>query len=159
MRKASKILLTIGGIFNILIAVGAMIAGLVLVIMALVSGSGAFPELNVAIQEMIEETGSDLDPEAVKWIVIAIYSVIVLAVAIVAFVMYLVGGIIALKGGKAKTKGILIANIVFSVLLSSLLVLVGSILGIVGLSIEENRKQQQPKEVEEKKEQFLNTIF
>ena len=26
------------------------------------------------------------------------------------------------------------------------------ILGIVGLSIEENRKQQQPKEVEEKKE-------
>jgi 16S rRNA (guanine527-N7)-methyltransferase len=61
-------------------------------------------------------------------------------------------GIIALKGGKAKTKGILIANIVFSVLLSSLLVLVGSILGIVGLSIEENRKQQQPKEVEEKKE-------
>ena len=58
MRKASKILLTIGGIFNILIAVGAMIAGLVLVIMALVSGSGAFPELNVAIQEMIEETGS-----------------------------------------------------------------------------------------------------
>ena len=95
MRKASKILLTIGGIFNILIAVGAMIAGLVLVIMALVSGSGAFPELNVAIQEMIEETGSDLDPEAVKWIVIAIYSVIVLAVAIVAFVMYLVGGIIA----------------------------------------------------------------
>lgn len=61
MKKASKILLTIGGIINIVGAVAAIIAGLVLAIMSF-AGGGIFLEyLQQAGAEMPEDMPVDVE--------------------------------------------------------------------------------------------------
>ena len=156
MKKASKIVLTIGAIFKLLFTIAIVITGLVLIIVALVDRTGIDPEIRYSILEMLEEWGVEgVDPDTIDWIVAGIYCCFVLLYSSMAFVLYLVATILGFAGTKAKKNGILIANIVFSFLATpGLLILAGSVLGIVGLSMEKKKaeaSQEEPvKEVEQK---------
>lgn len=166
MKKAARILLTIGAIFNLLVTIGVAIAGVVMAIIALAAGS-LFPELYSDLATMIQETWPEVDPDALMWIVRGIQALIILVTSFAGFVLYLVATIIAFNGAKGKKKGIFIANIVFSIFCENLLIFVGGILGVVGVSIEERKaeqakeeaakpvevKKEEPKQVEAKKEE------
>lgn len=143
MKKASKIILTIAGVFNLLALIAAVIVPLVYCIMALVSSATIDPALYANIQAAIEESGMEISPDVVVWVVVGIYCLIVLSIGTVAFVYYLVCTIISFKGAKAKKKGVLIANIVFYCFTwYNILMLVGAILGIIGLGQEARREQE-----------------
>ena len=153
MKKASKILLIIAGVFNILYLLGVVIAGLVLIIEALVTKATVDPSFYSELEQMISEMGLSVNADTLMWIVIAIYCVIILLIQLVAFVLFLVAAIVSFKGSKAKKKGVLIANIVFYVLTScvNLLMLVGAILGLIGLGIEAKKEESEPVKEEPKK--------
>ena len=155
MKKAAKILLTIGAIFNLIVTIGLAVGGLVMAIIALAAGS-LFPELYSELAAAIQESWPEVDPDALMWIVRGIQALIILVASFTGFVIYLVATILAFNGGKGKKKGIFIANIVFSIFCENLLVFVGGILGVIGVSIE-NRKAEAPveeaKPVEVKKEE------
>ena len=167
MKKAARILLTIGAIFNLLITIGVAIAGLVMAIITLAAGSIFPAEYYSEIANAITETWPEVDPEALKWIVLGIQALIILLIATALFVLYLVFTIISFNGAKGKGKGIFIANIVFSIICENWLCFVGGILGVVGVSIENRRaeqakeeaakpvevKKEEPKQVEAKKEE------
>ena len=160
MKKASKIILTIAGIINILLAVALFIIGIVYAVMAFVAVSSLPTAELVALIE--EEMGSmDLPEEGLAMIVSAVLAVIFLIGFGAAGIFVLIAGIIGLKGAKAKKKGILIANIVFGVLIENWLNIIGAVLGIIGLSMEAKRAAEPqpepapapaPAPVEEKKE-------
>ena len=143
MKKASKILLIIAGVFNLLMLLGVVVAGLVFIIEALVTKSTLDPSWYADIEAAAEEAGWAVDANALTWIVIIIYIVIVLAIQAVGFVYYLVCTILSFKGAKAKKKGVLIANIVFYAFTwYNILMLVGAILGLIGLKQEANREAE-----------------
>lgn len=158
MKKASKIVLTIAGVINIILAIALFIVGIVYAVMAFVAVSSLPTAELVALIE--EEMGSmDLPEEALAMIVSAVLAVIFLIGFGAAGIFVLIAGIISLKGAKAKKKGILIANIVFGVLIENWLNIVGGVLGIIGLSMEAKRAAEPqpepapaPAQVEEKKE-------
>lgn len=149
MKKASKILLTIGGIINIVGAVAAIIAGLVLAIMSFAGGG--------FILEYLQEVGAEMpeDMPVDGAIILAIIAgLICLFAGVVVFILLLVSGIIAVKAPKKNVKGSFIACIVWSVLTESIFLLVGGIFGLIGLNQENNQPQPEPEPapvVEEKK--------
>lgn len=149
MKKASKILLTIGGIINIVGAVAAIIAGLVLAIMSFAGGGFILEYLQQAGAEMPEDMPVD------GAIILAIIAgLICLFAGVVVFILLLVSGIIAVKAPKKNVKGSFIACIVWSVLTESIFLLVGGIFGLIGLNQENNQPQPEPEPapvVEEKK--------
>lgn len=149
MKKASKILLTIGGIINIVGAVAAIIAGLVLAIMSF-AGGGIFLEY---LQQIGTEMPEDMPVDGA--IVLAIIAgLICLFAGVVVFILLLVSGIIAVKASKKNVKGSFIACIVWSVLTENIFLLVGGIFGLIGLNQENNQPQPEPEPapvVEEKK--------
>ena len=156
MKKASKILLTIAGIIGLIAGIGLMVAGLVYGLVLIFGGATALPELAAAIQEMLNEMGSELDANAIAWIVNIFIGLVMMLIYGGIGLFELITGIIALKGAKAKKKGILIANIVFGVMFQNYLCIVGGILGIIGLNKENNQPQPEPEPepapvVEEKK--------
>lgn len=139
MKKASKILLTIGGIINIVGAVAAIIAGLVLAIMSFAGGGFILEYLQQAGAEMPEDMPVD------GAIILAIIAgLICLFAGVVVFILLLVSGIIAVKASKKNVKGSFIACIVWSVLTENIFLLVGGILGIIGLNKENNQPQPEP---------------
>lgn len=149
MKKASKILLTIGGIINIVGAVAAIIAGLVLAIMSFAGGGFILEYLQQAGAEMPEDMPVD------GAIILAIIAgLICLFAGVVVFILLLVSGIIAVKASKKNVKGSFIACIVWSVLTENIFLLVGGIFGLIGLNQENNQPQPEPEPapvVEEKK--------
>ena len=142
MKKASKIVLIIGAVWDLLLTIGAAIAGIVVSIMALVDKAMIDPEFYDSIETMLMDMDISVDAEAIAWIVTGIFILIVLTVAFVSFVFLLVATILAFNGAKAKKNGILIANIIFGFFVENWLVIVGAILGIVGISIEKRRLEQ-----------------
>ena len=142
MKKASKILLTIAGIIGLIAGIGLMLAGLIYGLIVIFGGAEAMPELAAAIQTMLDDTGSDLDADAIAWIINISVGLVIMLIYGGIGLFELITGIIALKGAKAKKKGILIANIVFGVLFQNYLSIVGAVLGIIGLSIEANKAAQ-----------------
>ena len=161
MKKASQIILIISGIFDLILVAGVVLYSVIAIITALVTKTTMNPEWFAELEQYITETGVEVEPETLMWIVVAVYCVIVLVVSLIAMVFFIVAGILALKGSKAKNNNILIANIVFAVLTQTWLTLVGAILGIIGLSIEAKRQAQpvaeakeepveEPKQIEEK---------
>lgn len=152
MKKASKIVLTIGAVWNLLMTIGVFIAGLVISIVALVDKAMIDPAFYEEIEAIFAEMEVSVDADAIVWIVVAIYILIVLTIALVAGVFCLVATILAFKGAKAKKNGILIANIVFGVFVQNYIVIAGAVLGIVGLGIENRKAEQanQPAQVEAK---------
>ena len=142
MKKASKILLTIAGVIGLIAGIGLMVAGLVYGLVLIFGGATALPELAAAIQEMLNEMGSDLDANAIAWIVNICIGLVMMLIYGGIGLFELITGIIALKGAKAKKKGILIANIVFGVMFQNYIAIAGGILGIIGLGQEERRAAQ-----------------
>lgn len=153
MKKASKILLIIAGVFNILYLLGTSITALVFIIEAFVTKTTLDPAIYTEIEQMISESGMSINADTLVWIVIIAYSVIILLISGVAFIMFLVSAIISFKGANAKKKGVLIANIVFYVLTSfvNIFMLVGAILGLIGLGIEAKKAKAEPVKEEPKK--------
>lgn len=156
MKKASKILLTIAGIIGLIAGIGLMVAGLVYGLILIFGGATALPELAAAIQEMLNEMGSELDANAIAWIVNISIGLVMMLIYGGVGLFELITGIVALKGAKAKKKGILIANIVFGVMFQNYFCIVGGILGIIGLNKENNQPQPEPEPapapaIEEKK--------
>ena len=160
MKKASKILLIIAGVFNLLACIGLFITGLVYAIIAFAGGALLFEELTVEIQEMIE--GMGVPEDAIRWIVAAVCALVYLVVFGLLAIIFLVGAIIAFKGSKPKKKGIFIANIVFAVICENIFALVGGILGLIGFKPEEQQEEplpepepapveEEPKQLEEPK--------
>ena len=148
MKKASKIILTIAGIIGLIAGIGLMLAGLIYGLVVVFGGAEAFPEIAAEVQAMFDESGVELDADAILWIVRIILGVIVMLIYGGIGLFELITGIIALKGAKAKKKGILIANIVFGVIFQNYLSIAGAVLGIIALSIEAN-KANQPEAVPE----------
>lgn len=159
MKKASKILLTIAGIIGLIAGIGLMVAGLVYGLVIIFGGASALPEVAAAIQEILDESGSDMDANAIAWIVNISIGLIIMLIYGGIGLFELITGIIALKGAKAKKKGILIANIVFGVMFQNYIAIAGGVLGIIGLGQEERKAAQQvqeepapaPAAIEEKK--------
>ena len=140
MKKASKILLTISGVINIVGAIACIICGIVYAIMAFVAASYLpIADLQVAIQEMF--ASADMPEEVLRLVIAGVVALIYFLMFGAGFVLLLVCGIVNLKGAKAKKKGILIANIVFGVLEENILAIAGAVLGIIGLSKEQNAEQ------------------
>ena len=160
MKKASKILLIIAGVFNLLACIALAITGIVYAVIAFVGGTLIFQDMGVEIQEFFQEMGAS--EEAMKWLVAAAFALIYLVVFGLLAIIYLVGAIIAFKGSKPKKKGIFIANIVFAVLCENIFALVGGILGLIGFKPEEQQEEplpepepapveEEPKQLEEPK--------
>ena len=140
MKKASKILLTISGVINIVGAIACIICGIVYAIMAFVAASYLpISDLQEAIQEMF--ASADMPEEVLRLVIAGVVALIYFLMFGAGFVLLLVCGIVNLKGAKAKKKGILIANIVFGVLEENLLAIAGAVLGLIGLSKEQNAEQ------------------
>ena len=148
MKKASKILLTISFIFALILSIGCMIAGVIMAAMVFVSPALSSTDLAIAIEEVFSEMEMDVDGETLAWIIKAVIAVVYLILFAIGFVVYLIVAIVAKKGANAKRQGVLIANIVFGILGSNLLSLIGGILGIIGLKQDAKvaaRPQPQPK--------------
>ena len=148
MKKASKILLTIAGIIGLIAGIGLMVAGLVYGLVIIFGGASALPEVAAAIQEILDESGSDMDANAIAWIVNISIGLIIMLIYGGIGLFELITGIIALKGAKAKKKGILIANIVFGVMFQNYIAIAGGVLGIIGLGQEERKAAQEQAEPE-----------
>ena len=148
MKKASKILLTIAGIIGLIAGIGLMVAGLVYGLVIIFGGASALPEVAAAIQEILDESGSDMDANAIAWIVKISIGLIIMLIYGGIGLFELITGIIALKGAKAKKKGILIANIVFGVMFQNYIAIAGGVLGIIGLGQEERKAAQEQAEPE-----------
>ena len=156
MKKASKIVLTIGAIWNLILTIGCAVTGLVLCIVALVGQGNIVPiEYYEFVQDILDSFEASVDVDVIIWISIGVYCLAMLTLFFVLFVFALVATILAFNGAKAKKNGILIANIIFGFFLENWIVIVGAILGIVGLSIEkkraENAQAEPVKEVEQNK--------
>ena len=117
-RKIGRILLLVGGILELLnmalcflLAIGAFVFG------------------GLVATNTIPDIG--LEPQ--MGLIIGIASGLVL---LIAAVICLVAGVIGIKGFKANTKGNYIANIVFGVLVWSLFLIAGAVLGLIALKKE-----------------------
>ena len=142
MKKASKIILIISGVFDLLLTISIVIVALVYIIMALATQSTLDPSWYADLEAMFEEMGYEVDAQALTWIIIGIYCGLIFLVASVAFVFYLIATIVTFSASKGKKKGTLIASIVFAVFTQTYLTIIGAVLGLVGLGIEKKREEQ-----------------
>ncbi len=167
MKKASKILLLIGGILGILLAVYALCSGIFAALFAGFSGTGMFGigvfslllDLEVLPLEfrIFGDTASDIIYIVYGGFMVAL-AIIVLVVMLVSAIMQLVAAILALKArGKNEKKGLYIANFVFGGLLLfifsagwmtwivEILIIVGSVLGLIAMkkAAQEQAEEQQ----------------
>ena len=164
MNKASKILLLIGGILGILVAVFTLLAALVafgfMQIGGLAyTGVGVFSLLidleviNVGFT-MLGAMESDI-VFIFEGVLMYVLSFVVLVICFVTFLVQLIAAILALKSrGKNKKKGLYIANFVFAGLLiiffgtdtfgfiAEVLIIVGSILGLIALKKEQQAESE-----------------
>lgn len=142
MKKASKVILTIIFIVYYVAAFALLICGIILAVMIFVSPS-TIPnnELTLYIEQIIGEMEVDEETFAliVKGVIAGVY---VLSAFFIGTYLVIVASI-AKSGAKAKRKGILIANIVFGVLTSNVLQIIGGALGIGGLNAEARAAAQQ----------------
>ena len=167
MKKASKILLLIGGIVGIIVAVWTLVSALFAFgIMQL----GGLAYSGVGIVSLLIDNGvipaeftllGAVENDIifiVEGVFMLVCSFIVLIACFITFVFQLISSIIALKSrGKNPKKGLYIANFIFAGLLififgtdtlgfiAEVLVIVGSILGLIALK-KEKAIEEQPAE-------------
>ena len=164
MNKASKILLMIGGIVGIIVAVWTLLSaffafGIMQLGGLAYSGIGIFSLLidleviNVGFT-MLGTMESDI-VFIFEGIAFLVSSFVVLIACLVTFIVQLIAAIIALKSrGKNPKKGLFIANFVLAGLLififgtdtlgfiAEVLIIVGSILGLIALKKEKEAEEQ-----------------
>lgn len=127
MRKASDILLIIGAIFSILGAIGCLIATIVLFVMA-------SPEYTQYIIDAIKAGTVKTDipgtPEEIAAIIQA--GIRIGAIACIFALLFEIAAAVLAFVAKAKgTTGLYIASLVLGVLAGHVLILLGSIFGLV----------------------------
>lgn len=129
MKKASDILLLIAGIVSIM----AAIFYLVLMIVFFVLGSVDTSTIAQYIREgKINSSINGTAEEQAE--VIKVLFVVLAIVFLILTVFTVVNAVISFVGKARGTKGLYIANIVFGILSSVVLNLVGGILGVVAVS-------------------------
>ena len=150
MRKVSKILLILGGVFALLTILELFalafvfppLIGVMGLAVALINGNEFFITVehmiscltNGEFETLVELATSDAFLPVGMLLLESIVSFFILiSAAISNGVIYLVGAILAFVGAKGKPgkKGIHIANIIFGVWLESLFILAGGIFGLV----------------------------
>ena len=123
MRRASNILLLVGGIYAIVCAVTFFVMGIVFLT------GGSLPIIGHYLEEAFRQADID-DPEKVR-LLIQITSISCGVTFIFCAVLCIPSCIVSFVARKNPTKGLLIANIVIGYLCGTTYNVVGGILGLV----------------------------
>lgn len=132
MKRASNILLLIGGILEITAAVGFMIAGVVMLLFGT-------PVMTNLLREIATEAAKDSTTSvSVDTLMqIFMYTFVSMGVTfLVTCVISVVGAILTFKASKNQTRGLFIASMVFGILSGTVVATVGSILGLISSTRE-----------------------
>lgn len=147
MRKASHILLKIGGILSFVAAGALFVASLVYLTLVILLSCGV-------LNDAIENGSIHVDASSLE-VAIAILTVtyIVGMIVFLFFVVFnLISGTLAFKADSKKTKKGYILSIVFAVLGENYVTLAGSILGVIVAHKAENKAKKEEAEVIDVKE-------
>ena len=123
MRRASNILLLVGGIYAIVCAVTFFVMGIVFLT------GGSLPIIGHYLEEAFKQAGID-DPEKVR-LLIQIASISCGVTFIFCAVLCIPSCIVSFAARKNPTKGLLIANIVIGYFCGTTYNVVGGILGLI----------------------------
>ena len=131
MKKATHILLTVGGVLEIVAAVGCIIGAVVCFILA----SPIFVDF---VRDMAMEEGRGATAEEIDRAMKIMQLALVYSGVICAFfgIMSAIGSVVTFKAQKAGTRGLYIATLVFGVLGGTTVASVGAIFGIIQTSRE-----------------------
>ena len=157
MKKTGKILLTVASIISLVGTIAVALLGLVFIIIALVSVTSPF--ITAESLRELTEWAQSLDPSinetGIRWIVAGVIAGVTLICFLIYTVVYLVATILLFKAAKQQSKGSQIAGIVVGVLTTPVgwLAIVGCILSLIGMGIEEKRQQEAAQPKEEAKEE------
>lgn len=136
MKKVSKILLTVGGIFHIVNGISLLISSLTLIILAVVffvTGNLYGPDfVNGEVSE--EYVQLSMNIAAILYLFL---SVMLIGLGIVSFI----ASKITFKAGESGDKKSLIAAIVFGLILDAKVAAVGGIFGLIASNKDDDKKQ------------------
>ena len=139
MKRASRIMLTISGVFGYVIFGLLVLCGIVFAILAL-------PPITNAMTNAAEQNSTTpfnaSDAALALTIVFATYSVVFFMIS----VLELLAAIFAFKAKKQETKGLYITAIVFGALSGLEVMIPGGILGICALNKEAKTQTLEPLE-------------
>ena len=142
MRKASHILLKVGGILSVVAAGCLAIASFIYLVLIILLNSGL---LNEAIKNGTFKVEYSGDIRAAI-LILTITFIYVMVILFVFAVFNLISGILAFKADRNKTKKSYVVSIVFSVLGENYVTLAGSILGVIIAHKDENKASNAKKE-------------
>ena len=123
MRRASNILLLVGGIYSIACAVAFFITAIVFLT------GGSLPIIGRYLEEVLHQAGVD-DPERVR-LLIQIASISCGCTFIFCAILCIPSAIVSFIARNKPTKGLLIANIVIGYLCGTTYNVVGGVLGLI----------------------------
>ena len=138
MKKVSKILMTIGGVFHIVNGASTIISGLVMFLLCVIY----FVTGRLYGAEMLAEYGKEVNAEIFNWS-FTIASIIYLWIGLLCVALGIVSFIaakIAFRAANGDDQKNFITSLVFGVLLDVKVAIVGSIFGLIALNKEENKK-------------------
>lgn len=163
MKKASKILLLVGGILGILAAIFALLSGLTgfgfMQLFGLgYTGVGIFSLLlDLEVFDLGFRIFGAIEPDIiyiVYGVLMLVFSFVIVVIQLVVFIVQLIASIIGLKSrGQNEKKGLYIANFVFAGLIffifgsgffgyiAEILLVVGSILGLIAMKKAQQEEQ------------------
>ena len=126
MKKATKILLTVGGVLEIVAGVGLIIAAIVCFILA----SPAFVDF---IRQLATEESKGATPEKIDQAMLIMQWALILSGVICAVigVFGAIGSVITFKAQRADSRGLYIAALVFGILSGTTVASVGAVFGLV----------------------------
>ena len=113
MKKASKILLILGGAFSLVSILGLFITGVVFIVQATMASS----ELMMAFEELVKEIDPSLDAEGLKELAMVFYFFCLVVPMFWCCILSIISAILCFVGAGAQKKGLYIAIIVFCFLL------------------------------------------
>ena len=132
MKKASEILLLIGGILEIVAAVGFLISGIVMILF----GTPLMAEpLKQIAEEAVSKSTTQVSVEAVMSLLVTTFIATGIGF-LFACVFSVIGAIVTFKASKERSKGLFIASMVFGILSGTTVATIGSIFGLIVASRE-----------------------
>lgn len=140
MRKASKVLLTVGGILHIVNGVTFLMGGLVFIIFSLIFLTTG----NLYGSELVGDMG-ELDYELAMNIVAGLY--VAFAQTFIALgILSLIGSKLTFRTRESNEKRKLITTIVFGGILDNYPAVLGGIFGLIANGKEEQKVNEKPDE-------------
>ena len=157
MKKAGKILLIIAGVFLVISTVSLLVTAICFFI------APSVPQLKDLIQEGLEKAREEVTNQdllnLIEWACqeehYSAFSYGVGGGLLVSMFIDLLAAVMAFIGSGAKQKGMFIVNIIFGFFSSSLLQIIGGILGLIGAGQKEvaGQKEEKPQVVGKSEEQ------